>query len=514
MRGRRRQLGAAGQDEGMTSDYAPTPVEDFLDPDDPTLFPRLTPEQVEYLAESARRCHSHAGSSCSSTASARPRCTSSQRGPGHHRPRARGRPLLHPVQGGDLHRRYLHVHGRADARRRVRRRTDSLIALPPEDVRRVVATAPPSSATSSCARWSRAASGCRVAASAAAADRLAMVGRGVRGQGAAGAQPRSLHLARPRHRRGEPGLARRARHRGRRVPVLVRSDDVIRRATVTSVADELGPASAGGRTELRRGRARWRPGRAGRGGLRGLGGSQHAGGRTLGAGRSGRNERADRELPRLPHRPYRPRPHPTGDAPGAQVRRRDLQRPRGVSGVRARGRGLRESGSPTGSACAAGRWSWRRARTIADYRPRTQTIRGAWPYYAATHIEAQQCSAEDVVVVGGGNSAGQAAVKLADQPATSTSWRGEGSSRRCRATWSIRSRTSRYPRLVRDVRFGRSRATRSCSRSDLGGGPIAHPDLAVFAMIGASPRLEGLVDFVGQDDKGFVVTGEEARSPP
>src|SRR5919199_317184 len=35
----------------MPSDYAPTPVEDFLDPDHPTLFPRLTPEQIEYLAE-------------------------------------------------------------------------------------------------------------------------------------------------------------------------------------------------------------------------------------------------------------------------------------------------------------------------------------------------------------------------------------------------------------------------------------------------------------------------------
>src|SRR3954452_24136461 len=35
----------------MTSDYAPIPVEDFLDPDHPTLFPRLTPEQVEYLAK-------------------------------------------------------------------------------------------------------------------------------------------------------------------------------------------------------------------------------------------------------------------------------------------------------------------------------------------------------------------------------------------------------------------------------------------------------------------------------
>lgn len=37
---------------------------------------------------------------------------------------------------------------------------------------------------------------------------------------------------------------------------------------------------------------------------------------------------------------------------------------------------------------------------------------------------------------------------------------------------------------------------------------------AVFAMIGASPRSEGLVDYVGQDDKGFVVTGDEARRHP
>ena len=37
--------------ERRNGDYAPTPVEDFLDPDDPTLFPRLTPDQVEYLAK-------------------------------------------------------------------------------------------------------------------------------------------------------------------------------------------------------------------------------------------------------------------------------------------------------------------------------------------------------------------------------------------------------------------------------------------------------------------------------
>jgi len=38
---------------------------------------------------------------------------------------------------------------------------------------------------------------------------------------------------------------------------------------------------------------------------------------------------------------------------------------------------------------------------------------GAGVYYGATHLEAQLCGGEEVVVVGGGNSAGQAAVFLA-----------------------------------------------------------------------------------------------------
>src|SRR5215204_2428344 len=35
----------------MTTEYAPTPVEDFLDPDHPTLFPRLTASQIEFLSK-------------------------------------------------------------------------------------------------------------------------------------------------------------------------------------------------------------------------------------------------------------------------------------------------------------------------------------------------------------------------------------------------------------------------------------------------------------------------------
>ena len=37
---------------------------------------------------------------------------------------------------------------------------------------------------------------------------------------------------------------------------------------------------------------------------------------------------------------------------------------------------------------------------------------------------------------------------------------------------------------------------------------------AVFAMIGASPRTEDLGGLVGLDDKGFIVTGEDARRHP
>src|SRR5688500_1395204 len=37
---------------------------------------------------------------------------------------------------------------------------------------------------------------------------------------------------------------------------------------------------------------------------------------------------------------------------------------------------------------------------------------------------------------------------------------------------------------------------------------------AVFAMIGASPRTEDLGGLVGLDDKGFIVTGEDAQRHP
>src|SRR5262249_32386933 len=54
--------------------------------------------------------------------------------------------------------------------------------------------------------------------------------------------------------------------------------------------------------------------------------------------------------------------------------------------------------------------------TGAEYRkleiPELERFEGTGVYYGATFIEAQRCEADDVIVVGGGNSAGQAAMFL------------------------------------------------------------------------------------------------------
>ena len=73
------------------------------------------------------------------------------------------------------------------------------------------------------------------------------------------------------------------------------------------------------------------------------------------------------------------------------------------------------------------------ARTVviatgAQYRkPQCEKLprfEGAGVYYAATFMEAQLCEGEEVIVVGGGNSAGQAAVFLARLQNEYTCWSG------------------------------------------------------------------------------------------
>jgi thioredoxin reductase (NADPH) len=134
-------------------------------------------------------------------------------------------------------------------------------------------------------------------------------------------------------------------------------------------------------------------------------------------------------------------------------------------------------------------------------------------YYAATHLEATLCAAEDVVVVGGGNSAGQAAVFLAGSCRhVHMLVRSEGLAesmsqyliRRVQDTPNITLHTRTQLTAVE----GSDRLERVSwvSRN----GDSAAPDLRhVFLMTGAQPHIRWLQGCVVLDDHDFVRTGPD-----
>jgi thioredoxin reductase (NADPH) len=154
----------------------------------------------------------------------------------------------------------------------------------------------------------------------------------------------------------------------------------------------------------------------------------------------------------------------------------------------------------------------------ADYRrlpaEGAERFEGTGLYYAATHLEALQASDEDVVVVGGGNSAGQAIVNLIPYAR-----RIHLVVRRALSTTMSRYLINRIE-AAGNVEIHEGHEVKALHGGDqIEAVTIAPEDgterrldaTAVFAMIGASPRTDDLGDLVGLDDKGFIVTGEDAQ---
>jgi thioredoxin reductase (NADPH) len=132
-------------------------------------------------------------------------------------------------------------------------------------------------------------------------------------------------------------------------------------------------------------------------------------------------------------------------------------------------------------------------------------------YYAATDLEARVCSGTSVLVIGGGNSAGQAAIYL-----------GENN---CRVTLAVRrdgleQTMSRYliqrievdPKIelltgveVQDL-AGEDRLEQVTLRSIATGEPRTLDCSALFCFIGATPATDWLGDSVALDEHGFVLT--------
>ncbi|MGC2398627.1 MAG: FAD-dependent oxidoreductase [Acidobacteriaceae bacterium] len=135
-------------------------------------------------------------------------------------------------------------------------------------------------------------------------------------------------------------------------------------------------------------------------------------------------------------------------------------------------------------------------------------------YYNATHMEAQLCHSEEVVVVGGGNSAGQAAVFLAQ---TSSMVHLLVRSKKLSESMSqyLIARIEAHPRI--EIHYltqivalgGAAHLERVEWRDGSLGLEATRPVRHVFVMAGAAPRTEWLEDSFVLDKKGFVVTGSD-----
>ncbi|MEO0326824.1 MAG: FAD-dependent oxidoreductase, partial [Myxococcota bacterium] len=148
-----------------------------------------------------------------------------------------------------------------------------------------------------------------------------------------------------------------------------------------------------------------------------------------------------------------------------------------------------------------------------------EEFEGAGVYYAATELEARRVRGRDALIIGGGNSAGQAAMFLS-RHASHVHLLVRGQSLAASMSSYLSERLRQDPRVT--IQFGheavalqgegtegaahlaavdvRERASGEVRRMPAGG---------LFIMVGAAPNTRWLADAVMLDDRGFVKTGPD-----
>lgn len=139
---------------------------------------------------------------------------------------------------------------------------------------------------------------------------------------------------------------------------------------------------------------------------------------------------------------------------------------------------------------------------------------GAGVYYGATHLESQSCGGRDVVVVGGGNSAGQAAVFMAQTARHVYMIVRAGGLAQTMSRYLIR-RIEESPNieLLTNCEVtslaGNDQLEAVAWRNHKTGAVQEKPSTALFSMIGAVPNSGWLEGCVTCDGSGFIKTGPD-----
>ncbi len=146
--------------------------------------------------------------------------------------------------------------------------------------------------------------------------------------------------------------------------------------------------------------------------------------------------------------------------------------------------------------------------------PNIELFEGVGIYYGATNVEAQLCTGEDVVIVGGGNSAGQAAVYLSQRAnRVFVLVRSDG----------LKASMSRY--LIRRIEetpnielkahteivalAGGDHLESVTWKNNQTGETQEHAIRHIFVMTGGVPNTKWVGGCIALDDKGFIKTGPE-----
>lgn len=150
--------------------------------------------------------------------------------------------------------------------------------------------------------------------------------------------------------------------------------------------------------------------------------------------------------------------------------------------------------------------------------PNLAKFEGLGVYYGATFMEAQLCEGDDVIVVGGGNSAGQAAVFLSQTARKVYMLVRSGQLADTMSRYLIR-RIEENPQIELHYKTeivgleGDTQLERVAWKDKATGETSTHDIRHLFIMAGASPRTDWLQGCLALDGKGFVLTGRDIDTP-
>jgi thioredoxin reductase (NADPH) len=161
--------------------------------------------------------------------------------------------------------------------------------------------------------------------------------------------------------------------------------------------------------------------------------------------------------------------------------------------------------------------------TGADYRrldaENRERFEGVGVYYAATALEGQICRNETVIVVGSGNSAGQAAMFLSEGAAkVLLVIRGDDVTKKMSDYLSRRVQTQPNIEILYRTEIRKMSGDKKLEQVELENTKTGERRTvktpAVFSMIGALPCTEWLPSEIERDQKGFIKTGADVAEAP